>query len=105
MQCANAAATPIVASGRPERRTQDHHIHYFDHAVYYRFLRRELGYQPMHAELVTRLQATGLYQHVEMTPGKVLGATMPGLSQSLIGRFIRHRVREGSRPGKAETRD
>src|SRR5262245_59146389 len=28
-------------------------IHYFDHAVYYRFLRRELGYQPMHAELVT----------------------------------------------------
>ena len=66
--------------------------HSADHAVYYRFLRPELGYQRMHPDLVAQLEAAGLYQEVVRPDGKVAGATLPGLIQSVIAGHIRHRV-------------
>ena len=68
--------------------------HYFDHAIYYRFLRPDLGYQPMDTDLVHRLQTAELYQKVERTEGKISGASVPGFLQSIIARHIRHRVSE-----------
>jgi len=63
--------------------------HYFDHAAYYRYLRPELGYQEIHPELITRLQAAGLYQHVE-NGWKVSQPTVPGIVQSFLARHIRY---------------
>ena len=68
--------------------------HSADHAIYYRFLRPELGYQPMHRDLVARLQAAGLYQEIVRPDGKVAGATLPGFIQSFVASHIRHRVSE-----------
>jgi hypothetical protein len=66
--------------------------HSIDHAVYYRFLRPELGYQPMPEDLVTQLQTAGLYQEITGKDWKVPGASLPGFVQSAIARRIRHRV-------------
>jgi hypothetical protein len=66
--------------------------HYFDHATYYRFLRPELGYQPIPPMLVEQLKASGLYQEVVQTGREIPGATIPGFMQSLVARRIRHRV-------------
>ena len=68
--------------------------HSADHAIYYRFLRPELGYQPMHPDLVAQLQAAGLYQEIVRPDGKVAGATLPGFIQSVVASHIRHRVPE-----------
>jgi hypothetical protein len=68
--------------------------HYMDHAIYYRFLRPELDYRPMHPDLVTQLQAAGLYQEVERSEWKVSGATLPGFIQSIVARRVRHRISE-----------
>jgi hypothetical protein len=66
--------------------------HSMDHAVYYRFLRPELGYQQMHPDLVKQLQTAGLYQETNEKNWKVPHVTMPGFLQSAIARRIRHRV-------------
>lgn len=66
--------------------------HSIDHAVYYRFLRPELGYQPMHEDLSTQLRRAGLYHEIAGKDWKVPGASLPGLVQSAIARRIRHRV-------------
>jgi hypothetical protein len=68
--------------------------HSMDHAIYYRFLRPELGYQPMPEDLVTQLKTAGLYQKIDGPDWKIAGATMPGFIQSLVARHIRHRVSE-----------
>ena len=67
--------------------------HSIDHAFYYRFLRPDLGYQPMPLDLVKQLQAAGLYQQIHGTEWRVPGATLPGFMQSAIARHIRHRAR------------
>jgi hypothetical protein len=51
--------------------------HYFDHAIYYRFLRPELGYQPIPLALVAQLQAVGLYEEVARSDRQISGATIP----------------------------
>ncbi len=79
--------------------------HYFDHAVYYRYLRPDLGYQPIHSELVTRLRNAGLYQQVESTGWRVQAPTVPGFMQCLIARYVRHRIRENEPPVTTRTRD
>ena len=66
--------------------------HYFNHTVYYRFLRPELGYQPIPPALVERLEAAGLYQEVPRNAGKIPGAAIPGFMHSFIAQRIRHRV-------------
>jgi len=68
--------------------------HSIDHAIYYRFLRPELGYQPLPEDLVTKLKMAGLYQEIDRLDWKISGATMPGFIQSLVARHIRHRVSE-----------
>jgi hypothetical protein len=76
----------FVAYGEPNN-------HYFDHAVYYRFLRSDLGYQRMQPALVAQLQAAGLYQAVQSAGREVRGATIPGFIHSFIGGRIRHKMR------------
>src|SRR5215813_2044963 len=66
--------------------------HSVDHAIYYRFLRPELGYQPINHDLISQLKAAGLYLEIDRPNSKVAGATMPGFIQSLVARRIRHRV-------------
>lgn len=66
--------------------------HYFNHSVYYRFLRPELGYQAMSEELIQQLKARGLYQEVNQTNRVISGATIPGFLQTFIARRIRHRA-------------
>src|SRR5262249_19077969 len=68
--------------------------HYADHAIYYRFLRPELGYQTMHPDLINQLKAAGLYEGVDIDrpDRQVSGATLPGFVQSAVARHIRHRI-------------
>ena len=70
--------------------------HSIDHGIYYRFLRPELGYQPMHRDLITQLKTAGLYQEIEDTDRTIPGASLPGFVQSAIARRIRHRISEES---------
>jgi hypothetical protein len=66
--------------------------HYFNHAVYYRFLRPELGYRAMPLLLVEQLKAAGLYEEVVHTCRQIPGATIPGFMQSFVARRVRHRL-------------
>jgi hypothetical protein len=69
--------------------------HSLDHAIYYRFLRPELGYRPMHRDLVPQLKKAGLYQEVDSHPDvKISGATLPNFIQSFVARHIRHQIPE-----------
>jgi Phytanoyl-CoA dioxygenase (PhyH) len=69
--------------------------HSIDHAVYYRFLRPELDYQPMHQDLIEQLRTAGLYQEIDGRNWTVPGATLPGFIQSAVARRIRHRAAQG----------
>jgi hypothetical protein len=64
--------------------------HSVDHAIYYRFLRPELGYQPIPRDLVAQLNAAGLYLEIERPDLNVAGATIPGFVQSFVARHVRH---------------
>jgi hypothetical protein len=66
--------------------------HAAHHAMYYRFMRPDLGYQPMHIDLVGRLKAASLYQELEFNGAPISGANRPRPIQSLIGRRIRHSI-------------
>jgi hypothetical protein len=68
--------------------------HYFDHAIYYRFLRPDLGYQSIHSDLAKLLQTAGLYQKIDPTDRKISEASVPGFLQFIIARHVRHRVSE-----------
>jgi hypothetical protein len=75
----------FLAYGAPNK-------HSIDHAVYYRFLRADLGYQPMDPDLVAQLKTARLYQEIDCPVGKVPGVTMPGFMQSFAARHVRHRI-------------
>lgn len=79
-------------------------IHYIDHAIYYRFLRPELGYQTMHPDLVRQLKAAGLHHQIDHPDWNIPGATQPGFIQSMVARRIRHRVSEASSIDAVPTR-
>ena len=66
--------------------------HYFNHAIYYRFLRPELGYQAVPVPLVAQLKEAGLYEEVAHTCRNISGATIPGFIQSFVARRVRHRL-------------
>lgn len=70
----------FVAFGVPNR-------HYEAHARYYRYVRRDLGYEAMPDALVARLRAEGLYHDV--SEGGAAAATKPGVLETLAMRKAR----------------
>lgn len=64
--------------------------HFYNHQNYYRRVRTELNYQPMHPDLVHMLQAAGLYQAQEPVYDAIQGAWKPSpVLKNLVARKIR----------------
>jgi hypothetical protein len=70
--------------------------HFARHAAYYRSVRRELGYEDLHPELVELLRRHDLYAEPE-PHDSLTGAYRPSGMQRLLGRRLRPAVRGLSR--------
>lgn len=60
--------------------------HFRNHYNYYRYLREDLNYQPLHPELAKRLQETGLYAHETADVPFIEDAWLPSKAFSLVAR-------------------
>ena len=58
--------------------------HFINHYRYYRYLRKDLNYQPLAPELIYQLQTADLYVEVEDNQQSIEGAWLPSRALSLL---------------------